>query len=168
MDLLNHEQGFFVWEVIIFLIFLVLLKRITRKSLLTYLKERQAGISQSLASAERVKAEIEQLKKDNEALMAKAQEERATFLKEAKESSEKIISEADEEAKVHYERIMADVYPYIQELRNDAVKEIKDKAGSFVLEIAEKVLRKELSDTVEQENYIKRVIEKSELKLFKT
>ena len=63
------------------------------------LKDREQGIADSLATAERVKAEMAQMKSENEALLAKAREERAQMLKEARETKDKIINEAKEAGK---------------------------------------------------------------------
>ena len=63
------------------------------------LKDREQSITDSLATAERVRAEMAQLKSENEELLAKAREERAIMLKEARETKDKIINDSKEQAK---------------------------------------------------------------------
>ena len=70
------------------------------------LRDREQGIADSLATAEKVRAEMAQLKNENEALLAKAREERAQLLKEARETKDKIINEAKEQAKIEANKIL--------------------------------------------------------------
>lgn len=120
-------------------------------------------ISDSLASAEKIKLEMAQMKSDNEALLAKAREERATLLKEAKETRDKMVNDAKEEAKNAAAKIMADAQAAIHQQKMAALTDIKNQVGNLVIEVSEKVLRKELSNKAEQENYIKTLA--SEVKL---
>ena len=99
MDLLTPDLGLFIWNLLAFLIVFFILKKFAWKPILKSLKERETGIADSLATAEKVKAEMAQLKNENEALLAKAREERAQMLKEARETKDKIINEAKEQAK---------------------------------------------------------------------
>jgi F-type H+-transporting ATPase subunit b len=104
-----------------------------------------------------------QLKNDNEALLAKAREERATLLKEAKETKDKIISEAKEQAKAEAAKIVADAQATINNQKMAAITELKNQVGNLVIEVSEKVLRKELSNKADQEHYIKKLAEEAKL-----
>jgi len=119
------------------------------------LAEREKNIADSLATAEKIKLEMAQLKNDNETILVKAREERAIMLKEAKDTKDKMINDAKEEAKTAAAKIIADANASIQNQKMAALTEIKNQVGSLVLEVSEKVLRKELSNKAEQENYIK-------------
>ncbi|HEY6900075.1 MAG TPA: F0F1 ATP synthase subunit B, partial [Puia sp.] len=106
--MLTPDLGLFAWNVIVFLLLLVILRALAWKPILKSLKERETGISDSLASAEKIKAEMAQMKSENEALLAKAREERAQLLKEARETKDKMINEAKDLAKVEAGKIIAD------------------------------------------------------------
>src|SRR6478735_5596736 len=108
MELLTPALGLFVWNLIAFLILFFILKKFAWKPILNSLKEREHGISDALATADKVKADMANLKSENEALLAKAREERAIILREAKEASDKMIAEAKDKAKFEYDRIVAD------------------------------------------------------------
>src|SRR6267154_4395947 len=108
MDLLTPDLGLFVWNIIIFLLLLIVLRKLAWKPILKSLKERETGISDSLASAEKIKVEMAQMKSENEALLAKAREERAQMLKEARETKDKIINESKEQAKVEANKIISE------------------------------------------------------------
>lgn len=100
MNLLNHDEGFFIWEVIIFLFFMGILVKKARKPLQEYLKERQKSISDSLSAVENLKAEIEQLKKESDLIRAKIHKEISDIQSDAKEYAVKILAEAEMKAKV--------------------------------------------------------------------
>jgi len=157
MDLLTPDLGLFVWNIIIFLLLLIVLRKLAWKPILKSLKERETGISDSLASAEKIKVEMAAMKSENEALLAKAREERAQMLKEARETKDKMINEAKELAKIEAGRIIVDAQAAIESQKMAAITEIKNQVGTLVVEVAEKVLRRELSNKTEQENYIRQL-----------
>ena len=163
MDLLIPSFGLIFWTLLVFLILLFILKKFAWKPILASLKEREVGIAESLSTAERVRGEMAALKSENEALLAQAREERAKMIKEAKETSDKMISDAKEKAKLEFERIVADAQGAIQQQRNAALTDVKNQMGKLVIEVSEKVLRRELSNRNEQENYIKDLAESVKL-----
>src|SRR3954465_5369491 len=154
MELLTPELGLLVWNLIAFLILLIILRKFAWKPILTSLKSRETGIAESLATAEREKAEMAQLKSENEALLAKAREERAQLLKEARDTKDRIINEAKEQAKLEAGKIVADANAAIQQQKMAALTDVKNQVGNLVIEVAEKVLRRELTDKSQQEKYI--------------
>ncbi|MBE7172575.1 MAG: F0F1 ATP synthase subunit B [Williamsia sp.] len=154
MELLMPGLGLFLWTLIAFIIVFLILRKFAWKPILSSLNEREKTIADSLASAQQVKAEMAQLKSENEALLAKAQQERATLIKEAKVTSDKMIAEAKDRAKTEYDRIIADAQAAIEQQKMAALTDVKNQVGNLVIEVAEKVLRRELSDKAEQEKYI--------------
>src|SRR5258708_31401448 len=157
MDLLMPEIGFFGWTLLAFVILYFILKKTAWKPILKSLNEREKGISDALATAEKVKAEMAQLKNENEALLAKAREERALMLKEARETKDKIINEAKDQAKLEAGKIITDAQAAIEQQKMAALTEVKNQVGTLVVEVAEKILRRELSNKAEQENYIRQL-----------
>jgi F-type H+-transporting ATPase subunit b len=163
MELLLPGLGLVVWTFIAFIIVFLILKKFAWKPILSSLKERETGIAESLATAERVKAEMAQMKSENEAMMAQAREERARMVKEAKEQGDKMLAEAKEKARAEYDRIIADAQIAIQQQKNAALTDVKNQVGKLVIEVSEKVLRRELANRTEQENYIKGIAENVKL-----
>ena len=157
MDLLTPDLGLFLWNLLAFLILFFILKKTAWKPILKSLNEREQGIADSLATAERVKAEMAQLKNENEALLAKAREERALMMKEARETKEKIINEAKEQAKLEAGKVITDAQAAIEQQKMAALTEVKNQVGTLVVEVAEKILRRELSNKAEQEKYIRQL-----------
>jgi F-type H+-transporting ATPase subunit b len=157
MDLLLPHLGLIVWTLLAFLVVLFILKKFAWKPILKGLNDREANIADSIATAEKVRFEMSQLKSENEALLVAAREERGLMLKEAKEIKEKMINDAKDEAKLQAAKIIADAHDSIQNQKMAALTDIKNQVGKMVIEVSEKVLRKELSNKGEQENYIKQL-----------
>ena len=161
--LLNPDLGLWVWTLVAFFIVLIILRKYAWKPIIKSLQEREQTIADSIATAERVKAEMAQLQSENEALLAKAREERAEMLKDAKVTRDKIIAEAKEQAKEEANKIMADVQLSINNQKMAAITEVKNQIGSLVIEMSEKVLRRELTDRTAQEKFISELTQATSL-----
>jgi F-type H+-transporting ATPase subunit b len=153
------DIGLVFWNTIAFLILLVVLGKFAWKPMLKAIAERESGIEEALLRADKMKAEIAAMQNENEALLAKAREERAGMIKDAKETADKMVTDAKDKAKQEYERIISDAQVAITQQKNAALTEVKNQVGSLVVEVAEKILRKELSNKAEQESYIKQIAE---------
>ena len=153
------DIGLVFWNTIAFIILFVVLKKMAWKPMLKAIHDRESGIEEALSKAEKMKAEMTALANENEALLHKAREERAVLIKEAKEQSDRMIAEAKEKAKSEYDRIVADAQVAINQQKNAALTDVKNQVGALVIEVSEKILRKELSNKAEQENYIKQLAE---------
>jgi F-type H+-transporting ATPase subunit b len=151
------DIGLVFWSTIAFLILLIVLGKFAWKPIMKAISEREQGITDSIASAEKVKLEMAQLKNDNEALLASAREDRAVILKEAIESKDKMINDAKEEAKVQAAKIIADAQASILNQKMAAITDLQNHVGNLVIEVSEKILRRELANKDEQENYIKQL-----------
>jgi F-type H+-transporting ATPase subunit b len=154
MKLLLPEFGLLIWTLLAFLAVFWILGKFAWPAIVKGLKEREQGIADSLATAEKVKAEMAQLKSENEALLAQAREERAQMLKEARDIKDKIINEAKDHAKTEANKIIINAQAAIEQQKMAAITEVKNQVGNLVIEISEKILRRELSNKKEQENYI--------------
>jgi len=159
MDLLTPELGLFFWTLVAFIAVFLILRKFAWGPILSSLGEREKGIADSIATAERVKAEMSQMKAENEKLMTQAREERSVMLKEAKEIREKMISEAKEQAKAEANKIIIDAQQQITVQKNAALTEVKNEIGNLAVEVAGKILRQELSSSKGQEAYMKMLSE---------
>jgi F-type H+-transporting ATPase subunit b len=154
MDLLTPSFGLIIWTLLAFIIVFFILKKYAWKPILSSLDQREKGIADSLETAERVRGEMAQLKSENEELLARAREERGLMLKEARETKEKIISEAKEQAKLEANKIISEAQQAITVQKMAALTEVKNEVGKLVIEISEKVLRRELSSKDAHETHI--------------
>ncbi len=163
MDLLLPHLGLIFWTLLAFLVVLFILKKFAWTPILKGLHDRETNIAESIASAERVKLEMAQLKGENEALLASAREERATMIKEAKITKDKMIADAKEEAKLAATKIITDAHAAIQQQKMAAIIDIKNQVGKLVIEVSEKVLRRELDNKPAQEQFINQLAQEIKL-----
>ncbi|MCB7481865.1 F0F1 ATP synthase subunit B [Christiangramia sediminis] len=158
MDLITPEIGLFFWQTIVFLVLLFLMAKFAWKPILSSVRNREQSINDALASAENARKEMQNLKSDNEQLMKEARAERDAILKEARELKEKVIADASEEAKVKADKIVADAKRSIELEKQSAMAELKNHVAELSVEIAEKIVRKELSGKNEQHQMIEKMI----------
>jgi F-type H+-transporting ATPase subunit b len=158
MDLITPEIGLFFWQTIVFLVLLFLMAKFAWKPILSSVRNREQSINDALASAENARKEMQNLKSDNEQLMKEARAERDAILKEARELKEKVITDASEEAKVKADKIVADAKRSIELEKQSAMAELKNHLAELSVEIAEKIVRKELSGKNEQHQMIEKMI----------
>jgi F-type H+-transporting ATPase subunit b len=163
MELLLPKLGLLVWTLLAFLIVFFLLKKMAWPAIIKGLRDREQGITNALATAEKVRAEMAELKSENEALLAKAREERAQLLKEARETKDKIINEAKERAKTEANKIIAETQAAIEVQKMAALTDVKNQVGKMVIEVSEKILRRELGNKELQETHIKDLVEEVKL-----
>ena len=163
MELLLPKLGLIVWTLIAFGIVFFILKKYAWKPILNSLKEREKNISDSILAAQNVRKEMSELKSENEALLAQAREERAQMMREAKETRDKIIMDAKEQARLETNKIVADAQSVINQQKMAAITDLKNQIGNLVLEVSEKVLRRELNNKADQEKYIQQLTQNVDL-----
>ena len=163
MELLTPSFGLIFWTLLAFLIMFFILRKFAWKPILSSLDAREKGIADSLETADRVRAEMAQLKSENEELLAKAREERAAMLKEARDIKDKIVNDAKEQAKTEASKIMSETQQAIEQQKMAAMTDVKNQVGKMVIEVAEKILRKELGNKEAQEAHIKDLVEEVNL-----
>jgi F-type H+-transporting ATPase subunit b len=153
MDLLTPDLGLFIWTLLAFLIVFFILKKFAWGPILRTLGDRERGIAESIAAADRVKAEMAQMKSENEKLMQQAREERGAMLKEAKQMSEQIVAKAKEDTRLIADKMIADAQQQIQQQKMAAMTDVKNQIGTLAVEVAEKILRQQLSTESAQNAY---------------
>jgi len=163
MDLLTPELGLFFWTLIAFLSVFLILRKFAWGPILKSLSERETGIAESIATADRLKKEMAQMQNENEKLMAQAREERTQMLKDARIEQERIINKAKEDTKAVADKLMADARQQIEQQKNAAITEVKNQIGNLAVEVAEKVLRKELDGANNQSAYAHQLVQEIKL-----
>ncbi|MBS1637716.1 MAG: F0F1 ATP synthase subunit B [Bacteroidetes bacterium] len=150
MNLVTPGIGLIFWTTIVFLLLLFLLSKYAWKPILSAIKTREKGIEDALAAAENAKKEMQELKSANEAILAEARAERDAMLKEARDTKDSIINEAKTKATKEAERIMTSTREQIANEKNAAIAELKNQVATLSIEIAEKILKSELSSDEKQ------------------
>jgi F-type H+-transporting ATPase subunit b len=154
MQLLTPGVGLIIWQLIIFLMLFFLLAKLAWKPILNSLKEREQSIQNALDTAERARLEMASLKSDNEKLLKEAREERDKILREAREVSNRLKEEAQEEAKKSADKIVEEARAAINIEKQAALKEVRVQVAMFSLEVAEKLIKKNLSGDKAQKELV--------------
>ncbi|MEO5775624.1 MAG: F0F1 ATP synthase subunit B [Flavobacterium sp.] len=154
----DFSFGLFFWQTLIFLLLIFLLRKFAWKPILDAVNEREDGIKNALLSAEIAKRDMQNLRSDNEKLLAEARVERDVMLKEAREIKDKIVSEAKAEAQVQAGKMIEQAKAAINSEKNAAMADLKNQVSNLSIEIAEKVLRSELADKASQTKLVEKML----------
>ena len=154
MDLVTPGFGLIFWTSVVFIILLVLLKRMAWTPILNNVDARNKSIEDALEAAKNARDEMSNLKADNDRILKEARAERDEMLKEARELKANIISEAKNAAKDEADKMIASAKVVIENEKSGAISELKNTVGSLSVDIAEKVLRAELKDVDKQNAFI--------------
>ena len=162
--MLQVSYGTMFWMTLAFLVVLFILKKFAWKPILKALKDREDHIEESLQLADTVKKEMKELQTSNEKLLVDARTERDNLLKEARETKNTIVSEAKGIAGKEADKIIAAARLAIQNEKMMALTELKNEVGKLSLEIAEKIIRHELSESKSQNELVEKLLNEVKLK----
>src|SRR5690606_4762742 len=146
----DFSIGLFFWQLILFVVLVLLLRKFAWKPILDAGEKRESGIEDALKSAENAKLEMQHLQADNERLLKEARAEREAMLKEARDLKNKMIEDAKEEAKTQANNLIAQAQASIETEKKAAIADLKSQVANLSIEIAEKVVREELSNKDKQ------------------
>lgn len=163
MELLTPGSGLIIWQAIIFILLFIILSAFAWKPILKSLKERETSIQDALDTADNARAEMAKLTADNERLLKEAREERDRMLREAREIANRLKEEAQGDAKKAADKIIDDARAAINIEKHAAMKEVKIQVAMFSLQVAEKLMKKNLSGDKEQKELVEGYI--NDLKL---
>ncbi|GAB3959889.1 F0F1 ATP synthase subunit B [Spirosoma harenae] len=163
MDLLTPDLGLLFWQVLVFLGLFFILRTFAWKPITDSLSERENNIQSALDLAEKTRLEMTALKADNEKLLAQARSEREAILRGAKETADKMVADSRDKAEAEGKRILEQARESMQNERQALVTQMKKEVVTLSLDIAEKVLRKELSDKSAQEKLVNELVSNSRL-----
>ncbi|MEH6536919.1 MAG: F0F1 ATP synthase subunit B [Psychroserpens sp.] len=163
MDLITPEFGLVFWTAITFLFLLLILRKFAWKPILGAVSDREEGIKDALASAVNARKEMENLTADNERILKEARFERESMLKEAREIKAKMIADAKEEAQEQANKMIEQAQMAIESEKKSAMAELKNHVAGLSLEIAEKVVRQELSNKDKQLELVESMLSEAKL-----
>jgi F-type H+-transporting ATPase subunit b len=154
----DFSFGLFIWQTIIFVGLIFLLKKFAWKPILDAVNEREEGIKNALLSADNARKEMQNLQSDNQRILQEARMERDSLLKDAREMKEKMIADAVNEAQAQGLKMIEQAKAAIQNEKNAAMAELKLQVSSLSLEIAEKLLKDELSNKEAQVKLVEKML----------
>jgi F-type H+-transporting ATPase subunit b len=163
MDLVTPDIGLIFWTFISFAVLFFLLKKFAWKPIVGTVNDREQSIREALASAEAAKKEMENLTADNERILKEARLEREAMLKEAREIKAKMIADAEGDAQNKADKLIANAQEAIQNEKKAAIAELKSQVAILSVDIAEKVVRHELSDKDKQLKLVENMLDDAKL-----
>jgi F-type H+-transporting ATPase subunit b len=160
MEKLWEDFGFglFFWQLIIFVGLIFLLKKFAWKPILDSVNEREEGIKNALLSAENAKKEMQNLQADNQRILQEARIERDAMLKEAREMKEKMVADSKTEAQAAGLQMIQQAKTAIEAEKNAAMAEMKSHVSNLSIEIAEKLLKSELTNKDSQMQLVEKML----------
>jgi F-type H+-transporting ATPase subunit b len=158
MDLITPGLGLVFWTVITFLILLIILKKFAWKPILGAVSEREEGIKNALLSADNARKEMQNLQSDNQRILQEARMERDSLLKDAREMKDKMVADAKNEAQAQGLKMIEQAKAAIESEKNAAMAELKLQVSTLSLEIAEKLLKDELSNKEAQVKLVEKML----------
>ena len=150
MDLITPDFGLLIWTGIVFVLLLFILTKFIWKPILSNVNEREQKIEDALALAEKTKAEMKELQAQNESLLKEARAERDKIVKDAHEVASKMVEDAKNNAKNESAKIIASAHQAIEVEKAAAISELKSHVAALSIEIAEKIVKSELSSDDKQ------------------
>lgn len=163
MELVKPELGLIFWTALTFLLLVFLLAKFAWKPILNAVNEREKSIEGALRAAEHARDEMKSLQADNDNIKREARAERERILREAEDIKNKIISEATEKAKEESGKQIALARLQIHAEKENAIAQIKTQVAEISVEIAEKLLRKELSAENRQQQLIDNLLKEAKI-----
>ncbi len=154
MSLLTPAIGLIFWMLVVFLLLVFILRKFAWKPIIDGLNDREKEIQSALDLAEQTRSEMAKMKSDNAKMVAEANAARDQIIKEAKEASERMVLEAKDKAVAEGQRMIDNARETIQNEQQAAIAKMKNEVATLSLQIAEKVLHRELDDKASQEKLI--------------
>ncbi|MBC3758460.1 F0F1 ATP synthase subunit B [Hyunsoonleella sp. SJ7] len=159
----DFSLGLFVWQAVLFIALVFLLKKFAWKPILDSVNSREEGIKDALDAAEKAKLEMQNLQADNQKLLKEARAERETMLKEARDIKNKMIEDAKGEAQAEAAKLITQAQASIESEKKAAIADLKSQVANLSIDIAEKVVRGELSNKGKQEKLVESMLDDATL-----
>ena len=154
----DFSFGLFIWQVVIFVGLIFLLKKFAWKPILDAVNDREEGIKNALLSADNARKEMQNLQADNQRILQEARMERDSLLKDAREMKDKMVADAKNEAQAQGQKMIEQAKAAIESEKNAAMAELKQQVSTLSLEIAEKLLKDELSNKEAQVKLVEKML----------
>ena len=159
MSLLLPDSGLLIWMTLVFLVVFFVLWKWGFPSIIKMVNERKEYIDESLAKAEEANLRLANIQKQGEELLMEAREKQAQILREASETRDTIVGQAQEKAHEESARILSEAKAEIESQKQAAIRDIRAQVAELSVQIAEKILQKELSTSAEQTQLIDRLLD---------
>ena len=159
MDLLIPSTGLLFWMTLTFLVVLCILWKFGFPVITNMVAERKAFIDDSLRKAHEANERLANIQKEGESILREARDKQSQMLKEATATRDAIIEKAQTQAKGEAARLIADAKAQIEAEKASAIREIRAEMAQLSVQVAEKVVRKNLADDASQMELIDKLLD---------
>ena len=161
MQLITPDTGLLFWMVVIFGLVFFLLWKFGFPIITSMVEKRNATIEKSLKDAHQIEAQMAGMLAEHAQMLEDARKEQAQILREAADTRSKLIADAKDQAREEAAKILAEARSEIEAEKEAALRDVRKEVAVLSVSIAEKILRKELSEDKEQREYIDRMVDET-------
>lgn len=159
MDLLMPESGLLFWMTLVFVIVFLILWKWGFPSIVKMVNDRKAFIDESIKKAHEANEKLANIQKESESMLQQAREKQASILKEAAETRDAIVEKAQAKAREEGTRLINEAKAQIEAEKQNAIRDIRSQVVELSVQIAEKVLRQNLSTDAKQMDLVNRLLD---------
>ena len=157
--ILTPDLGLLFWMLLAFAVVFFVLAKYGFPAITGMVEERKKYIDESLKKAHEASERLENIKQEGEAILQEARDRQAQILKEAAETRDAIVEQAQQKAREEGARLLGDAKTAIEQEKRAAIADIRQQVAALSVEIAEKVLRQNLKDDKAQMDLIERMLD---------
>ena len=155
----DFSLGLFFWQAIILIVLILLLVKFAWRPIMTSITAREEGITKAIAAAEAARKEMQNLQADKQRILQDARAERDAMIKEAREIKEKMVADAKSEAQAQGAKMIEQAKATIESEKNAAMAELRTQVAGLSLDIAERILKNELSNRDTQTAMVEKMLD---------
>lgn len=158
MNLVTPDFGLLFWQTLTFIILFFVLSKYVWKPIMDGLGEREKNIADALGKAEQARQEMQRLNSDNQKLLDEARAERDKILKSAQKTADELREDAKAKTNLEVAKMLEDARKAIESEKKNAIDQIKSQMAMLSVDIAETILKKELSQKESQKQLVSELI----------
>lgn len=158
-SILTPDLGLLFWMLLAFIVVFYVVAKFGFPAIINMVEERKQYIDESLAKAKEASERLANIKAEGESMLQEARQKQAQILKEAAETRDAIVAQAQDKAREEGNRLIAEAKAEIDSQKQAAISEIRSQMADLSVKVAEKILRKELSTDARQMDTIDRLLD---------
>ena len=158
-SILSPDAGLLFWMLLAFLVVFILMAKYGFPVITKMVEDRKNYIDESLKSARDANEKLANIKVESEAILRDAREKQAEILKEAMATRDQIVNEAREKAQAEGQKLLNEAKAQISVEKENALRDIRQTVAGLSVQIAEKIVRRQLDTDDEQEKFIGKMLD---------
>ena len=158
-SILTPDLGLLFWMLLAFLVVFFVVAKFGFPAIIGMVENRKQYIDESLKKAHEASERLANIQKEGESMLQEARQKQAQILKEAADTRDAIVAQAQEKAREEGNRLIAEAKGEIESQKQAAISENRAQVAELSVKVAEKILRKELASDAQQMETIDRLLD---------